>query len=90
MGTVDLQALADMPGFGAAQSILRKEKLWDEYRGMPVKKYSVRVDYEIREDVTDTVIVEARCEEEAIQRACDRIENDCDYDINITDTEVME
>ena len=48
------------------------------------------MEYEIREDVTDVVIVKARCKEEAADKASDQIENDCEYEIDFVSAEVLE
>lgn len=87
---VDLHALANMPGFGAARNHLIKSGLWDEYAGLPEQSFKIKVAYSIRHDATEVVNVTARCSDEAIEKACSKIEGQHDYDVEIDDTEVLD
>ena len=87
---VDLHALANMPGFGAARSHLIKAGLWDEYAGLTERPFKIKVAYSIRHDATEVVAVTARCSDEAIEKACTKIEGQHDYDVEIEDTEVLD
>lgn len=86
---IDLQDLADAPGFGAAKRTLMKEGLWDEYRGLEAKPYRVNVEYSIRDSGSMIVTVNARTEQEALDKACDKVEGGVEYSIEINDAEVM-
>jgi hypothetical protein len=63
-GPVDLHALANAPGFGAAYRELVKAGAVDPYaEAGPVRKFTVTVSAEAR--VEALIVVKARCQEEA-------------------------
>ena len=53
---------------------LQKAGKWDEWAGMPMKKYSVEIKYM----GTDTVYVDARCKDEAYEKADELAEEEYD------------
>lgn len=87
---IDLHGLANAPGHGAAKEALMKEGLWDEYGGLKPKEFRVRVEYSVRHDDSEVVTLDARCEQEAIEKACDKVQSGIEYDIEIEDAEVLE
>ena len=58
---VNLHELINQPGAGKHVPTLQKAGKWDEWAGMPMKKYSVEIEYR----GTDTVYVDARCKDAA-------------------------
>lgn len=87
---LDLHALANMPGFGTAQTALKKAGKWDEYAGQPLREYRVRVSYSINHTDTEIVTVKARCEGEANEKACDAVEDMHELDVDIDYVEIVE
>lgn len=61
--TVDLNELANARGYGAAAKSLRDAGLWDEWAGMPKRRYLVTYSY----TCTEAEAVSARSEDEAEQ-----------------------
>lgn len=87
---VDLHELANTPGAGIAASVLRENGLWDEYSGLPEREFRVRVEYEVRETCDTIVTVKARCEEEAEDKACEKVEDDAGFEIEVYTVEVKQ
>lgn len=71
---IDIHELAQLPGAGAAKGVLQKHGLWDEYAGMTARKYRMKVSYAINDWGVEVVEVEARCEDEADELACKKVE----------------
>jgi hypothetical protein len=89
-GNLDLHELADTPGYGRAEVEIKRTGLWDEYAGLPMKKYSVSVEYQVLGTETKSVQVSARCEEEADELACEKVRDMHDSEIDVFDAEVKQ
>ena len=63
--TINLQDLMNKPGYGKHIPILQKAGKWDEWAGMPMKKWNVEI--EIRGK--DILAVDARSKDEAYEKA---------------------
>tara|TARA_R110000751_G_scaffold307812_1_gene431872 strand:+ start:45079 stop:45381 length:303 start_codon:yes stop_codon:yes gene_type:complete len=72
--TVDLHKLANEGGYGSAQKALKDAGLWDERQGLEPKKWRVRCEVTFVEHDTETVTVEARDEDEAMELAEQKLE----------------
>lgn len=70
------QQLIDLPYAGMAQRQAIKDGNWDEHAGLPLKKWRVDVEYQIKTDEKDTIIVEAYTEAHALEVAIDDTESD--------------
>ena len=80
---VDVQKLQDMPGYGKANDVLKKDGLWDEYAGLPEREFAVEIEASVK--MEDTIIVNARHKNEAEDKASKKFASlhDCDeYDID--------
>lgn len=87
--SVNLHELANSGSYGMAKNALAKAGLWDEYAGLPLQTLRVKVSYEIREDITEIILVAAHTEEEAKRLATKQVEDASTREIVITDTEVI-
>ena len=67
MTAVNLHDLINQPGAGKHVPELVKAGLWDEYAGLPKKKWVVEVEATIVE--TTEYTVDASCEDEAYDKA---------------------
>ncbi|MCV2449517.1 hypothetical protein [Paracoccus sp. DMF] len=85
---VNLNDLANMPGFGAAKAALQRAGHWDEFAGSgPERAFTVEIEASSR--VTATITVKARSRAEAEKKADERIESGkVDWDIDGCDLEV--
>lgn len=72
------QQLMDLPSAGMAQRQLIKDGQWNPHAGMKLKKWRVKVDYQVKTDESDTITVEAYTEEHALEVAIDDTESDDD------------
>lgn len=82
---VNLHEIINHPGFGWAKKVLKDRGLWDEYAGLEAREYRVWVEYSEGEE---TVTVIARCDEEAEELACQKIEDMHEYDVEFSSVEV--
>jgi hypothetical protein len=87
--SVNLHELANSGSYGMAKNALAKAGLWDEYAGQTPQTFRVKVSYEIRQDLTESVQVTARTEEEAVRLATKQVEDANVHEITVTDTEVL-
>lgn len=85
---VNLHEIINHPGFGWAKKVLKRQGLWDEYGGLEAREYRVWVEYSVMHEGKETVTVIARCDEEAEELACKKIEDDHDYDVEFSSVEV--
>lgn len=85
---VNLNDLANMPGFGAAKAALQKAGHWDEFAGAgPERSFTVEI--EASSKVTATITVKARSRAEAEKIADRRIEGgNVDWDVGRYDLEI--
>lgn len=83
---MDLQGLIDAPGHGKHIPILKTAGKWDEWIGLPYKKYTVVV----TATIVDNYLISARSEDEAEDLSCKKLEDEHDGDVEIDDVEVEE
>lgn len=76
------QELMDLPNAGMAQRQLIKDGQWNPHAGMPLKKWRVTVDYQVKSDERNTITVEAYTEEQALEVAIDDTESNDDVITN--------
>jgi hypothetical protein len=67
MTTPNLHDLINKPGAGKHINALVASGHWDEYAGLPKKKWAVEVEYTITD--TETYTVDASCKDEAYEKA---------------------
>lgn len=72
---VDLNELANMPGFGAAKTVLQKAGHWDEYAGTGLER-EFTIEIEGTAPIRATITVKARSKAEAEKKADDKISRD--------------
>jgi outer membrane receptor for Fe3+-dicitrate len=75
--TPNLHELINNPGAGKHIPALVKSGHWDEYAGLPKKKWSVEVEYTITD--TEEYTVDASCEDESYDKAGKLAAKDYDY-----------
>lgn len=69
----ELEAIANEPGFGGAAKALKKAGLWDEYAAAgPEREFTVYLDGTAH--VAATVVVRARCQDEARRKGLSQAE----------------
>lgn len=87
---MDLQALADQPGYGKARLALIKNGKWDEWVGMEYREYSVELSAIVPYEESYTI--KARHKDEAERLAAHKFITDYDGASNddITEIEVEE
>lgn len=83
------QELMDLPGYGKAIPHLIKQKQWDEYAGLEYREFAV--DLSATVTVEDTIIVKARHEDEAEEKAVNEFASthDC-YEEDVETVEVRD
>lgn len=82
---IDLHHLANAGGYGSGRKALRESGAWDEYAGLKPRQYRVTVDYSVSHTDRCNMTIEARTEDEAIDKVCDAIEEDLGMEIDIDD-----
>lgn len=78
------QEMINLPGYGSARPHLVKQKQWDEYAGLPYRKFSVEMRAEIV--IEDTIHVRARHKDEADDMAVKKFASDHDCDESEVET----